>query len=214
MNQSFVSYSVQFFRRGILLACGWSLLNLQSMALPQTLTFREATASYRSRDVLSAWVGKTNQVTGMLVYDNKTGVVLEGNVQVQLSTIDSGNSLRDTRMRNEFLQTEQYPTATFKIKSVEGFAKFTEWKKWGLKERGKIIGELTVRAITRPVVFEGEAVYTGRELQLKGTGVIKMSDFGITPPSLLLVTVEDNVTLDITAVATGPYPPLTPTINK
>jgi len=193
---------------------GLSVFHLKVMAAPQTLTFQEATASYQSRDVLSSWVGKTKQVTGTLVYDDKTGVVIEGKVQVQIATLDSGNGLRDTRMRNEFLQTEQYPNAVFTLTAIEGFSKFTDWRKWGLKERGKITGELTLRNITRPVTFEGEAVYTGRELQLKGTGIIKMTDFGITPPSLLLVTVEDNVTLEIQAIVTGPHPALAPQGNQ
>jgi len=187
-----------------------SVLNQPLRALPQTLSFQTATASYRSRDILNSWIGKTKQVTGSLVYDDKTGMVMEGKVQVGLASLDSGDGLRDSRMRNEFLQTEQYPNATFILKSVEGFSKFTEWKQWGTQQKGKLIGELTIRNLTRPVTFEGEAVYTGRELQLKGMGTIKMTDFGITPPSLLLVTVEDSVVLEINAVATGPSPRLIP----
>lgn len=186
------------------------LLNQPLRAEPQTLSFQTATVSYRSRDILNSWTGKTKQITGSLVYDDKIGTVLEGKVQVGLASLDSGDGLRDSRMRNEFLQTEQYPHATFILKSVEGFSKFTQWKQWGTKQKGKLIGELTIRNLTRPVTFEGEAVYTGRELQLKGMGTIKMTDFGITPPSLLLVTVEDTVILEINAVATGPSPRLIP----
>jgi len=173
---------------------------LKVLAEPQTLNFQEATASYRSRDALSSWVGKTSKVTGTLVYDDKTGAVVSGKVQVDLATLDSGNGLRDTRMRNEFLQTDKYPSANFVLKSVDGFPAFTEWKEWGVQQKGKITGDLTVHNITRPVSFEANALYTGKELQLSGKGLIKMTDFGITPPSLFLVTVEDTVTLEITAV--------------
>jgi polyisoprenoid-binding protein YceI len=201
---------LNFPRCTLLWAMTLCLLSPEVLAAPQTLVFQTATASYRGRDVLSNWKGITKNVTGSLVYDDKTGMVMTGKVQVELATIDSSNELRDARMRNEFLQTAQYPQATFVITTVEGFGKFTEWKRWGIKERGKITGDLTVRNITRPVTFEGEAVYTGRELQLTGISTVKMSDFGITPPSLLLVTVEDAVTLEISAVATGPRPKLLP----
>ncbi len=183
-------------------------LHLAAMAEPQTLVLSDGMASYHSRDVLSAWVGKTPEVKGSLVYDDRTGEFLTGQVQVQLASIDSGNGLRDGRMRKEFLQTDQYPAALFVVKSLTGFAKFTEWKRWGTKQKGTISGDLTIRDITRPVTFTSEAVYTGRELQLKATGTIKMTDYGITPPSLLLVTVEDAVGLEFTAVGKGPHPRL------
>ncbi len=187
---------------GIALLLGIMVLSSLSVAAaPRLLTITEASASYRSRDVLSAWTGTTNQVSGTLTFDDQTGLFQEGQIQVQLASIDSKNGVRDGRMRNEFLQTDQYPTATYVIRSLEGFPDFAAWKLWGTKQRGTINGDLTIRNITRPVSFTGEAIYTGRGLTIQATGSIKMTDFMITLPSLLFVTVADTVGLDLTAVA-------------
>ncbi|WP_218081791.1 YceI family protein [Anthocerotibacter panamensis] len=179
---------------------------LLAVALPvqaqsRTLTIEKGTASYQSRDVFSAWTGITPQVSGLIRFEDQTGELQEGKIQVQLGSIDSKNGARDARMRNEFLQTEKFPTATFTVTALEGFPKFSDWKEWGNRQHGKISGDLTIRDITHPVIFEGEAVYTGRELRLQATGKIKMSDFGITPPNLLFVTVDDTVGLKLDAVA-------------
>ncbi|WP_287128035.1 YceI family protein [Candidatus Cyanaurora vandensis] len=185
------------------------VMTVPVQAAPRTLTIERGTASYQSRDFLSAWTGTTDQMQGSIRFDDRTGLLLAGIVTVQLAGIDSKNGARDARMRGE-LQTDKFPTATFTLQTLEGFPKFSAWKQWGSRQQGKIRGDLTIRDITRPVTFDGEAVYTSRELRIKATGTIKMTDFNLTPPSLLLVTVENTVGLTFEAVALPPKnsPPL------
>jgi polyisoprenoid-binding protein YceI len=180
---------------------GWILTTSGVVAQPRTLKIEKSTATYSSRDALYSWTGTTSGVSGTLSFDDQTGELLKAEVEVDLASIDSGNGVRDGRMRNEFLQTEKFPKATLIIDTLEGYPKFSEWKKWGTKQSGKIYGQLTIRNITRPVVWEAEAIYLGKELKVSAKGQIKMTDFGITPPSLAFITVEDNVGLQATIVA-------------
>jgi polyisoprenoid-binding protein YceI len=172
-----------------------------ALAEPKTLKFDQSTAAYKGKDALSAWTGTTKDVNGTVEYDSQTGEFIKGEVQVGLASIDSGNGVRDARMRNEFLQTDKFPTALFVVKKIENFPKFSAWKQWGNRQKGKIIGDLTIKNITKPVTFEAEAIYTGKELKVTGTSKVKMTDYGITPPSLFLVTVEDSVGLEFDALA-------------
>jgi polyisoprenoid-binding protein YceI len=176
-------------------------LNSAAHAEPKTLQFEQATVAYKGRDSLASWTGTTKEVTGTLAYDSQTGELLKGDVQVGLASINSGNGVRDARMRNEFLQTDKFPTALFVVKKVEDFPKFSDWKQWGNRQKGRIIGDLTIKNVTKPVTFEAETVYTGKELKVTGTSKVKMTDFGITPPSIFLVTVEDTVGLEFNALA-------------
>lgn len=176
-------------------------LNSAAHAEPKNLQFEQATVAYKGRDALGSWTGTTKDVKGTLAYDSQTGELLKGEVQVGLASIDSGNGARDARMRNEFLQTDKFPTALFVVKKIEDFPKFSDWKQWGNRQKGRIIGELTIKNVTKPVTFEAETVYTGKELKVTGTSKVKMTDFGITPPSIFLVTVEDTVGLEFDAVA-------------
>jgi polyisoprenoid-binding protein YceI len=186
----------------VLLACfGWILAASGAVAQPRMLKIEKSTATYSSRDSLYSWTGTTSGVTGTLSFDDQTGELLKGEVEVDLASIDSGNGVRDGRMRNEFLQTDKFPKATLTIDKLEGYPKFSEWKKWGTKQTGKIYGQLTIHNVTRPVVWEAEAIYLGTELKVNAKGQIKMTDFGITPPSLAFITVEDNVGLQATIVA-------------
>jgi polyisoprenoid-binding protein YceI len=176
-------------------------LNSAAHAEPKTLQFEQSTAAYKGRDSLGSWTGTTKEVMGTLAYDSQTGELLKGEVQVGLASINSGNGVRDARMRNEFLQTDKFPTALFVVKKVEDFPKFSDWKQWGNRQKGRIIGDLTIKNVTKPVTFEAETVYTGKELKVTGTSKVKMTDFGITPPSIFLVTVEDTVGLEFSALA-------------
>lgn len=176
-------------------------LSIAAYAEPKTLKFERSTAFYTGRDALAAWKGTTKDVNGSVAYDSQTGEFLKGEVQIGLASIDSGNGVRDARMRNEFLQTDKFPTATFVVKKIENFPKFSEWKQWGNRQKGKMVGDLTIRNITKPVTFDAEAIYTGKELKITGTSKVKMTDYGITPPSILLVTVEDTLGLEFDALA-------------
>lgn len=186
----------------LLLACfGCCLATSGALAQPRLMKIEKSTATYSSRDALYSWTGTTSGVSGTLNFDDQTGEILKAEVEVDLATIDSGNSLRDGRMRNEFLQTDKFPKATLTIDKLEGYPKFSEWKKWGTKQTGKIYGQLTIRNITRPVIWDAEAIFLGKELKVKAKGQIKMTDFGITPPSLAFITVDDNVGLQATILA-------------
>jgi polyisoprenoid-binding protein YceI len=176
-------------------------LSTAAYAEPKTLKFERSSAFYTGRDALAAWKGTTKDVNGSVAYDSQTGEFLKGEVQIGLASIDSGNGVRDARMRNEFLQTDKFPTATFVVKKIENFPKFSEWKQWGNRQKGKMVGDLTIRNITKPVTFDAEAIYTGKELKITGTSKVKMTDYGITPPSILLVTVEDTLGLEFDALA-------------
>jgi polyisoprenoid-binding protein YceI len=192
--------SLKFARGGLALLLVLTL-STTAHAEPKTLKFEQSTAAYNSRDSLSSWTGTTKDVNGTVTYDSQTGEFLKGEVQVGLASIDSKNGVRDARMRNEFLQTDKFPTALFVVKKVENFPKFSEWKQWGNRQKGKMIGDLTIRNITKPVTFDAEAIYTGKELKITGTSKVKMTDYGITPPTLLLVTVEDTLGLEFDALA-------------
>ena len=67
--------------------------------------------------------------------------------QIDAAAVDSGDAKRDEHLRSaDFLAVEQYPHVVFRSTKVEnrGDGEFT------------LHGDLTVRAVTRPVVLQGE----------------------------------------------------------
>lgn len=90
---------------------------------------------------LSVWRGKFNKTSGSVTFDKaaKQGAV---DITVDIDSIDYGFDLMNTKAKSEELfDAAKYPTATYKGK-LAGFKKGVPTK---------VIGDLTLRGITKPV---------------------------------------------------------------
>lgn len=97
---------------------------------------------------------------------------------VQVASIDTRVEPRDNHLRSpDFFNVEQYPTMTFKSKSI---------KKAG-KNKYKLTGDLTLLGVTKSVTVDMEHRGTTANPNANGapvagiqiTGTIKRSDFGV-----------------------------------
>ncbi len=113
-----------------------------------------------------------------------------------INSIDTDNDKRDEHLKNpDFFDAAKYPSLIFKSKS---FKKVSD-KKY------KLIGDLTLHGITKPVELDvtlngtGVHPYTKKTIAgFKVTGVLKRSDFAISKdtPSAML---GDEVTITANA---------------
>lgn len=77
-------------------------------------------------------------------YKTKTFNVFKGEVQTQ--SVDTGIEKRDNHLRSaDFFLTEKFPKMTFVMKSYKGEG-----------EEGKMLGDLTIRGVTKTVTFNVE----------------------------------------------------------
>ena len=126
----------------------------------------------------------------------KTIVKIENNKMsvestVVLNDLDTGIGMRDEHMKDNYLQTKQFPNALLKIENItvaEGF----ETKPSKIKEQA----------------FEGKLTLHGKEQKVTGTFSLseslelvanfsfKLSDYGIEIPEYLGITVADQVKVD------------------
>jgi polyisoprenoid-binding protein YceI len=150
---------------------------------------------------LSDTVGRTNAVTGQFQFnwDDLTAPLGENTFTVDLSTLESNQSLRDSWIRENGPQFNDYPEAVFVAESlVNAPSSYTP----GSEVTFDMVGQLTVRDVTQPATFAVTATF--QENTITGTAVaaLKMSDFGITPPDFAnTLTVKDDfeVILEFTA---------------
>jgi polyisoprenoid-binding protein YceI len=61
---------------------------------------------------------------------------------------------------------------------------------------------MTIRGQERPIVWEARARLDGHALTGSATTRVKLTDFGMAPPRLAVLSVEDEMTWEITLVAT------------
>jgi polyisoprenoid-binding protein YceI len=124
-----------------------SLFATAALAAPETYGVEPnhtyANFSY-SHLGLSTQISKFNKTSGTVVYDKaaKTGSV---DVTIDMKSVDTGSNLFNGHIQGaDFLDTDQFPTATFKSTKVvfEGDKPAT------------IEGNLTIKGITKPVTLK------------------------------------------------------------
>jgi polyisoprenoid-binding protein YceI len=97
--------------------------------------------------MISTVRGKFNVLSGQLHIDEQNPAASWVEAQVDAASIDTGAPTRDGDLRSpHFLDVEKYPTLTFKstnIERVDG-------------NEYKVLGDLTIHGVTRPVVFNAE----------------------------------------------------------
>jgi polyisoprenoid-binding protein YceI len=121
--------------------------------------------------------GSFSGVQGTVVYDPDNLGASSVDVTIDANTLNTGDANRDTHVKSaEFLETDKYPTITFKSKSI---AKDGD----GLRVKG----DLTVHGVTKEVVLNVDGP-TGEQKDPWGNirvgasagAKIKRSDHGLT----------------------------------
>jgi len=147
-------------------------------------------------------IGTTHAVQGS--FKIKTGtspLVASMNITVDLSTLQSDAQRRDDYIKQNSLQTDTYPNATFVSVSTQGLpSSYTD----GQTVHFQLTGNLTMHGKTNKEVFDVQGKVVGNTITGTATSTIYMTDFGIQPPNLANIAIAQNkvvITLDFTAKA-------------
>jgi len=127
--------------------------------------------------VIAEVTGRFNDFTVTLqqtAKDDFAGSILEATIKT--ASVDTENEGRDKHLRSDdFFNAEKFPEITFKSTAIEKSGTDTY----------KVSGDLTIRDITKPVVFE--ARYTGQvkdpwgnqKIGFKATASVNRFDYGL-----------------------------------
>lgn len=127
--------------------------------------------------MISKVKGEFEKFEGTVNFDEANPTNTTVNVSVDLSSINTREEKRDGHLRSaDFFDVENHPTMTFVSKRVEKTGENT----------GKLIGDLTIRGITKEVTLNVE--YAGQAKSPWGTvsagftaaGKINRKEFGLT----------------------------------
>jgi len=160
-------------------------------------------AGYRVREQLanlpaeSDAVGRTESVSGSITVesDGDAASLTAGTLTVDTTTIESDESRRDNRLRSEGLQTDQYPTATFKVSQP---VEIPAGALAGTASDVTLVGDLTLHGVTKSVQIPAKAQLAEDKVQVAGTLTFPLSDFDITPPNVggFILSISDEGTLE------------------
>ena len=140
-------------------------------ATPQFVMFNISHLGY------SRLYGHFNDFTGDFTVDAENPENSQVNATIQTASVDSNHAERDKHLRgDDFLDVDEYPTATFKSTNIE---------KTGEKT-AKITGDFTLHGVTKPVTLDakligyGDDPWGGYRMGLEASTTLTLSDFGIT----------------------------------
>jgi len=145
-------------------------------------------------------IGTTHSVQGSFKIRTGTSpLVASMNITVDLSTLQSDAQRRDNYIKQNSLQTDTYPNATFVSVSTQSLpSSYTD----GQTVNFQLTGNLTMHGKTNKEVFDVQGKVVGNTITGTATSTIYMTDFGIQPPDLANIAIAQNkvvVTLTFTA---------------
>jgi polyisoprenoid-binding protein YceI len=145
-------------------------------------------------------IGRTQVLEGEFVLDlSQANPLISSFFQVDLSTLSSDQSMRDNRLKRDWLESATYPLATFVATGIENFpADYAD----GQEVSFQLLGDLTIRNTTLPATFDVTATLVNGQIVGTAVAPLTMSNFGVDPPSMLgLFNVEDDFRVEISFTA-------------
>ena len=133
-------------------------------------------------------VGRTPNVSGILTLAGSTITAVE--VTADMTTLESDDDRRDGQLRRQSIETERFPTSTFKLTSPIDLGSVPAD---GATISATATGELTLHGVTKTVEVPIRATLTGDVVTVTGQIEIRFDDYGIEQPtSFLVLSIEDH----------------------
>jgi len=134
-----------------------------------------ASVVFRIKHLTSSFVyGRFDKIAGTFDVDEADPTGIKFDVTIQAASIDTNQPRRDDDLRGpDFFDVKEYPTLTFKSKSVT---------KTG-DNKYDVTGDMTIRGVTKeitvPMEFVGTANMMGQRAGWATEFVIKRSEYGV-----------------------------------
>lgn len=149
------------------------------MKTTYTIDPAHSSAQFSIRHMMISNVrGGFSSVTGTVEYDAANPTDSSVNVVIDANTIKTLDESRDAHLKSaDFLDTEKYPTITFKSTKVAATG----------DGEASVTGDLTIHGTTKPVTLkvegpsaEGKDPWGNIRVGASATAKIKRSEFGLT----------------------------------
>lgn len=163
-------------------------------------------ATFESEATLETIKGTTTKISGTITADPANAGASTATITVDLSALDTGISMRNEHMRGEkFLNTEKFPTATFKTVSVSGAKSVAPNQPVELQ----LTGDFTLHGVTKRITVPARVVVIPENDMTKSsrgpgdwihgtvTFPIKLTDYSITVPEKLMMKLANDVSVKV-----------------
>ena len=137
--------------------------------------------------------GRFNAISGEFAIDEANPAASSFNFTIKTDSVDTADAKRDAHLKNaDFFNAAQFPTITFKSKTVKAAGK-------GAYD---VTGDLTLHGVTKPITVKVEHTGTSKGMGgatiagIESTFTLKRSEFGMKN---MVGPVGDDVTVTLSA---------------
>lgn len=134
------------------------------------------------------WSGTCKTISCNILYNDSLKTINSVAVVIPISCFNSDNANRDSHTL-EATEALKYPMVKFVSSSISNKDSVLT-----------VNGNLTFHNVTKPVSFTAKKRYAGKEMSVVGGFSIKLTDYSIAPPTLMMAATEDLVKLEFNAV--------------
>jgi len=155
------------------------------------------TVRYTASDARDTWQGTApvEQLEWDVNLEHLPDVSLT--VRVNPTDFNSGNLIRDANARRSVFETGRYPEI---VLTGERFVAQSTRLQDGQSLAGTLIGTLTMHGVERDIRVPVELTRNSERIAVESQFGVLLSDFAMTRPSFLGLTVDDEVQLTVTVV--------------
>ncbi len=143
----------------------------------------KSSITYAMNHPLHSWTGESKKVKSVILSNADKTEISQVAVAVSIASFDSKNANRDSHAM-EVTEALKFPNIVFSSNQIE-------------RQGDKLMvkGILKFHGIAKSISFTAQTKKIGDNLQVKGGFSIKMTDFGIEPPSLMAMSTDDEIKL-------------------
>jgi polyisoprenoid-binding protein YceI len=116
--------------------------------MPWTIDFSHSEVNFKVRHMMISHVhGEFERFNGTVNFDEENPALTTVDIQIEAASINTNDPKRNAHLTSpDFLDVEKYPLLSFTSKRVEMLD----------SEHARLIGDLTIRNITRPATLDVE----------------------------------------------------------
>lgn len=161
----------------------------------QTFSTETGYVQFLSDAPLEKFVGKSSTLTGMVVLDSNFV-----DFYVDLNTVETGISLRDEHMRENYLETDSFPFAEFT-------GRFSPAIDASVSDTQHVVvkGSFTIHGVTHPMEVPGKIVAKKGALHIRADFTVKLSDHNIEIPSVVYRKLDEDQEVSLRVDLVGEF---------
>ena len=136
--------------------------------------------------------GVTDQIDGYIFWSD-SDLTKNSKIyfEVDLNTLDTGIGLRNRHMRENYLETDQFPITHFRGKIISNSV--MDDTLTAVEAEGNIF----IHGIEKPLKVSGQLIETSNGYRIKPSFIAKLSDFQIEIQSIMFYKIDENMDLHL-----------------